>query len=328
MKNMTKLMVAQVAILTAVLVLTGCQQNNPKNEVTIGIIEPLQHKAMDEIVAGYTDTLTKEYGKSFVIKIENAQNDANLERAIVQKMASANYTIIAPIGVAATQMTLSMVHNTPVVSLASDLSDAERQKLKPCNVAVVHDEISEVQSMAFIHAMYPKLTQLTLIHSSADKVLPQMQATIAAGKKYGITVHHLMVNTLAEMYTVANAIPANSQGIFILKDNMIVSGIGTLAKVAKDKHIPLITSDQGSVQGGAAIALGVHEREIGVQGAMLTAQILKGKSACSLPIVSMSNLTVFINPTAMAAEQQNTQAIATAAKQAGYNVEMVQQASS
>src|SRR5579872_635427 len=85
--------------------------------VTIGIIEPLEHKAMDEIVDGFSTTLKEQYHQPVIIKVENAQNDANLQRAIIQKLHDAKYTMIVPIGVGATQMTLSMVHNQDVISL-------------------------------------------------------------------------------------------------------------------------------------------------------------------------------------------------------------------
>ena len=106
---------------------------------------------------------------------------------------------------------------------------------------------------------------------------------------------------------------------------MIVSGNSTLATVAANKHLPFITSDQGSVQGGAAIALGVHEREIGVQGALLTAQILQGKAACDLPIISMENLTIFVNASAVEKEGISMQVINAAAKKSHYPVENLQQ---
>jgi putative ABC transport system substrate-binding protein len=304
--------------------LTSCKQNN-SSEVTIGIIEPLEHKAMDEIVAGFSETLHAKSGQPIVIKVENAQNDANLQRAIIQKMQDANYSMIVPIGVGATQMTLSMIHDKPVISLASDLSDKDRQALHPCNVAVVHDEISSKQLLAFIHAVYPKITELTLIHSSADKVLPEVNDAIAAGKEYGITIKHLMVSSLPELSTVIQALPNHSQGIFILKDSLIVSGISTLAKAAQLHHIPLITSDQGSVQEGAGFALGVHEREIGVQGALLAADVLQGRPMCELPIANMVKLTVFINRHALQQEAQSMNAISDAAKKLGYKIEIVNQ---
>jgi len=293
--------------------------------VTIGIIEPLEHKAMDEIVDGFTKTLNEQYHQPVVIKIENAQNDVNLQRAIIQKLRDTKYTMIVPIGVGATQMTLAMVHNQNIISLASDLSDQDRKKLSHCQVAVVHDEISSQQLLSFIHDAYPKITELTLIHSSADKVFPEVKETIAAGKTLNITVHPIMVSSLPELYSATEALPTNSQGIFILKDSLIVSGIGTLEKAAEKHHIPLITSDEGSVENGAGFALGVHEREIGVQGAKLAAAVLQGKSACDLPIVSMNNLTVFVNKQAAQQEGQDTKKIMEAASKLHYQVEFVQQ---
>jgi putative ABC transport system substrate-binding protein len=310
-------------VLSAILGLTACHKQN-NNTLTIGIIEPIEHKAMNEIVDGYTKTLAASYDKPFIVKVENAQGDANLERAIIQKMHNAGYNIIAPIGVDATQMTLAVVHDKPVISLASDLTDAERHKLNPCNVAIVHDEIPANKIMAFILATYPHLTHLTLVHSAANKVFPEVNAAVAAGKQLGITVDHVMVPTLPELYSAANAIASHTQAIFVLKDNLIVSGIGTLVKVAAERHIPLITSDQGSVQEGAALALGVHENEIGVQGAILTAAVLKGQAPCSLPIVGMDKLTVFINSTALAAENQTVAPIQAAAQELGYTIEMIQ----
>ncbi len=310
-----------------IIILTSCDKPS-SSTVTIGIIQPLEHTAMAEIVAGYTETLKKLYDKPVIIKVRNAQNDANMQRAIIQQMRDANYSLIVPIGVDTSEMTLAMTRNQSVVSLASDLSDADRKKLKNCRVAVVHDEISTKQLLAFIHAVYPQLTQLTLIHSSANKVLPQVDEAIAAGKMFGITIHHMMISSLPELYTTANALDKDSQGIFILKDSLIVSGIGTLAKIAANKHIPLITSDQGSVQNGAGFALGVHEREIGVQGAILSVAILKGKSVCDLPIVEMKHLTVFINQKSLQSEYQSLDLLIKAAKQFSYQSEMINTISS
>ena len=308
------------ATLFATVALSACQQQD-KSETTIGIIEPLEHKAMDEIVAGFTETMSKLYHKPVKIKVENSQNDANLERAIIQKMHDEGYNVILPIGTDATEMTLSIAKEQPVVSLASDMSDEARKKLNPCHVAIVHDEISPKQLLTFIHQVYPNIKEISLIHSSANKVFPEVEETVAAGKAVGITVKHVMISSLPELTSAVASLPTSTQAIFILKDHLIVSGVGTLAKAAESRHIPLITSDQGSVQDGAGFALGVHEREIGVEGAKLTAEILNGKSACDLPISEMTNLTVFVNKAAITRENQSLDTISQAAKQLGYKVE-------
>jgi putative tryptophan/tyrosine transport system substrate-binding protein len=311
-----------IAFLFVVISIASCKPSQ-SGGTTIGIVVPLEHKAMVEIVSGFTETLKKIYPYPVTIKVENAQNDPNLQRAIIQKIVDADDALIVPIGASSTQMTLSMAHGKRVVSLASDLSDADRKKQKSCQTAIVHDEISTQQILEFIHLVYPSLHNLTLIHSSADKIFPDVKKIIEESQQYGITVKDIMVSSLPELYAAIQAMPAESQAILILKDNLIVSGISTLAKVAADRHIPLITSDQGSVQEGAGLALGVHEREIGVQGAMLAAAALQGKSLCEMPIVEMKNLSVFINEKSLQQEAQDLQPILNAAKQLHYQTENV-----
>lgn len=305
-------------------VLIGCHENKTPTK-TVGIIEPLEHTAMQEIASGFSETLSQQYHQPVTIKVENAQGDPNLTRAIIQHMRDAHYDVILPIGVDTTQMTLSMVHEQSIVSLASDITDTTRKQLQPCNVVSVHDEISSAKLLAFIHLVYPQLTELTLIHSAGNKVLPEVQDTVAIGKKYGITIKPIMVSTLPELYSTVQALPSSTQGLFVLKDSAIVSGISTLVQVATKQQIPLITSDQGSVENGAGLALGVHEREIGVQGAKLALQILQGKFACELPNVDMNNLTVFINPKTLQQMGQTTEAIQQAASQLHYSIEVIGQ---
>lgn len=302
----------------------ACQKSESQTE-KIGVILPLEHRAMDEITEGFVTTLKKLYPKAVNIKIENAQNDPNLQRSIIQQMRDTGYNIIIPVGTNASQMTIAMVHNQPVVSLAADLSDQDRKKLQNGDVAIVHDEISVTSILQFFHQMYPAIHQVVLVHSPSDKVFPELKEAIAAGKQNGILIKTIMASSLPELTSVAQSLPANTQAIFVLKDSLIVSGIGTLANIANERHIPLMTSDQGSVQDGAGFSLGVHEREIGVEGAKLVAAILNGKKASSLPITDMHKLTVFVNQRALTLSFQNPIALIDKAKKLGFSVELTDQ---
>ncbi|RDI44610.1 ABC transporter substrate-binding protein [Aquicella lusitana] len=309
------------AMLACLLIsLAGCGSSS--HEKKVGIVVPLENKALDEIVAGFTETLRKTSSVPVKFKIANAQGDMNVQRAIIQQMRDEKYDIIAPIGTVATQMSAALIQQQPIISLAANFSQQDRLQRKTCNIAVVHDEISPRQTIAFIHEVYPQLTQLTLVHSASDKIFPEVKAAVEAGKEMGINIQPVMVPTLNELYSVANALPQNTQGILVLKDILIASGISTLEIAAQKHHIPLITADQGSVQDGAAFALGVHEREIGVEGAKLAAAVLSGQPVCSLPIVDMKRLTVFMNTAALAKENQSPAAIQAAAKKLNYKIEM------
>lgn len=308
-----------ISIIFLFIILTGCAKEK-SSDIKIGIILPIEHKALQEIVTGFSEKLTEIYPHPIQIKIMNAQGDINLQRAIIQQMQNQHYSVIVPVATATTQMTSAMIHDQPIVSLATEMNHSDRQKLAKCNIAIVHDEIPVDLSIAFIHAAYPNLQRLTLIHSTSDKIFPEVKAAVSAGKKLNIDIKPLMVSTLPELVSTTQSLPNDTQGIFILKDNLIASGISTIIKTAHNKKIPLITSDQGTVENGASVALGVKERKIGEEGATLAQQILSGKSPCDLPIVEMNKLSVFVNKKNVI----NTGTILSAAKKLNYQIELTE----
>jgi putative tryptophan/tyrosine transport system substrate-binding protein len=289
-------------MLITVLIMAACQKT--PSVTKIAIIVPIEHNSMNDIIDGFKQQLLKSVKTPVQFKILNAEGDMNLQRAIIEQVKAENYNLIAPIGLVATQMTARVIHKQPIVSLASSYTQLERQTLSPCNMVSVNDEISSKQILEFIHQSYPSLKRLVLIHSPSDKVFNQLPKVKAAASEFGIEVKALMVNSMSDLYTIAHSIPQDTQGIFVLKDLMVASGIGTLEQVAQARHIPLFTSDQGSVQSGAAIAIGVPEQAIGQEGAKLAAAILNGRHACDLPIVKMQRLTIFINEKSLAKEGQ------------------------
>lgn len=330
-----KAVLKTLAAILLTLSLAACQQHSEKKSteenngdktpvVKIGIVLPLEHKALQEIVDGFTEELHTLYKHPVEIKIMNAQGDQNLQRAIIEQMRDEHYDLVIPVATGVTQMTASMIHDKPIVGIAADFPQKNRDQLKPCNIVTVHDEIPASLIINFIHATYPKIKQLVLIHSTSDKVYPDVQAAIAAGKANGITVKPIMVATLPDLVSATQSLPDNTQGIFILKDNLIVSGIATVAKAAEDKHIPLITSDEGSVEVAAGFAVGVREKQIGEEGAKLAAAVIAGDSICHIPIVEMKKESmVFINKAALQKESQNPDAIVAAAKKSDYEVSFV-----
>jgi putative ABC transport system substrate-binding protein len=199
-----------------------------------------------------------------------------------------------------------MIKDRPIVGLAALLPDSIRAHSQ---LALVDDEITPTQIIQFIHAIYPTKTQLTLVYSNNDKMIPEVNEAVAAGKALGIQIDTRMVTALPDLYSIAQSLSPQTQGILVLKDVLVVSGIATLSQVANQKHIPLISADDGSVQNGSGFALGVKEYQIGVEGAKVALQILQGTPAATIPMVKMTNLSVFINTKALNAQGQDITAI-------------------
>jgi len=291
---------------------------------TIGVIVPMEHSALNDIVAGFQDTIEQSVnGKNTEIIVKNAQGDMNLQRAIIQQMQAQQLDMYVPIGTAATQMTLSMEKRAPVLALAAIYTEDERQKQKPIHMTGVLDEVAVAKHFALLNKLIPNLKTFTLIYSHSEKVFNDVDALSQLAKEKGVTLQKLMVQALPDLYTVSRQLDPNTQAIFVLKDHLIVSGMPTLAREAEKRHIPVIASDEGSVHQGAAVALGVSEREIGVQGAALAIKLLGGAAIDSLPLEKMSHLSLFLNVKNANKQNMSVQQVDSVAKELGYSVKDV-----
>jgi putative tryptophan/tyrosine transport system substrate-binding protein len=365
-----------VLLFVVLIVLTGCfvlivigscsgerhskSFNGPVEPVgsakMVGIILPMEHRALREIVDGFKAALSERYRRPLQFKVVSANNDVNMQRALIEQMRDQKYDLIVPVTTGTAKMAASLVKHIPLVALAAEYSDTERQQQRlqgqqnqqrrrdqqaqqDCNVAVVNDEIDKLLIVDFMRQVYPQLHKISLVHGVFDKAFKEAERVAAAvamaempsyganGRvRHGIVLQRLMVHNLSELYSVGMAVAADSEAILVLKDSLIASGIHTLVKIAQQRRIPLVTADDGTVKEGASFAVGVEERQIGAEGGVLAAQILSGKvaHACQLPIVVMSAPTVFVNPAAQTA--QSLQQLRTVARRLHYRLEIVGQA--
>ncbi|MCD6045334.1 MAG: hypothetical protein K0R48_497 [Gammaproteobacteria bacterium] len=293
------------------LLIAGCDNkhtsaNSTQKPIQVGIIIPIEHPAMDEITRGFKETLAASLKQSVEFQVMRTQGDVNLQRSMILQLQNKGIDLYAPIATQPTEMTAAMIKDRPIVGLAALLPDSIRAHSQ---LALVDDEITPTQIIQFIHAIYPTKTQLTLVYSNNDKMIPEVNEAVAAGKALGIQIDTRMVTALPDLYSIAQSLSPQTQGILVLKDVLVVSGIATLSQVANQKHIPLISADDGSVQNGSGFALGVKEYQIGVEGAKVALQILQGTPAATIPMVKMTNLSVFINTKALNAQGQDITAI-------------------
>lgn len=240
---------------------------------TVGMVIPIEHQALQDIIQGFKKTLDKKHK----LIIKNAMGDPNMQRSIIQSFKAQNIDLIVPIGTAATQMSASIAQNNTLGLASYEIS----------SVSVLEDEISSEPILKLIKDNFPKIKTLALVYSHNEKILPEVEQVKIFCQNFGLTLQLLSVYNTQDLYTISQHIKAD--GILILKDHMVVSGIATLLKLKK----PLFASDEGSVKQGALCAIGVSEEDIGIEGAHLANQMLEGKT---LPkVTKMKNLKLFMS---------------------------------
>lgn len=260
----------------------------------VGILVPMNHAALEEIVQGFKSVLIQNYGNNISFSVQNAQGEVKLERSILEFFKGQKVDLIVPIGTRSTQMALSLIKEIPIISLAASYRESEREKRDPLNITGILDEIGGAKKLDFIKSILPNIKIVTLIyHSGNEKNFKEVEELEAYGKKIDIHIQAMSVQNLPELATVAHAISAESGAVLILKDHLIASGVRVLVPLLAARGIPLIASDEGSVKEGAALALGVREKMIGREGAYLAMKVLEGQALATLPMQPLKELSIF-----------------------------------
>ncbi|MFK7968338.1 MAG: ABC transporter substrate binding protein [Rickettsiaceae bacterium] len=259
---------------------------------TIAIIVPLEHEAMFQIVSGIKDTLID---MDVELQVKNAHSDPNIMLALVKQIKEQNVDLIMPIGTSACQMTVSHIKTKPIICVAA-LPDEKQNPL----VTGVNDEIPISASISKI----PKLQNIAVIYSASEKIVPEIEALKVYALKNKISLNLFMIQTLIDLPVVVKNIPKDTQAFLILKDHLIVSGINILLQEAKKRSIPLIASDEGSVKNGASLAIGVREKDIGIESALMAKRILQGVSPKDIPYKTLDDkFVLFINEDSFATQK-------------------------
>lgn len=310
-----KRLMALVIVVVSLAVLLYFLPRGSTEGLRIGLVVPVQNVALDDIVDGFKKEMAAQFaGRAISIDVQNALGDINLQKSAFNKFINDKVDIIVPIGKSATLMALTMApKEQPVLFLAAFITpDSELVRNKPSLMGVI-DEIPVTMQLDFMRAAMTDLKKLAVVYVSSDKVFDDVKEFSKEALRYGIAVQELMVQNLAELYTVASRIEPDNQAIFTLKDVMVASGINALVQQADALRIPLVTSDEGTIRSGGAFAVGVTEAAIGRQGAQIASSFLENNQFERIQY--LRQISVFVNKSACAKQGVNADAIKSAAAQ-------------
>ncbi len=268
-----------------------------KDVITVGVVMPINHIALDDIVNGFQGELIDRLGENKLrIEVQNAMGDINLQKSSINKFINEKVDFLVPVATSTTQMATKLAPSSQkILFLAANIpANSPMAKERPDLMGVV-DEIPVDLQISFLEKSMPQLKKLALVYSASDKVFEDVNAFIKEATIKGILVQKLMVQNIADLYTISSRIEKDAEAIFVLKDNLVASGIATLVQQANERKIPLITSDEGSNKNGSAFAIGVIEADIGRQGArMASEQLLQGQIPGGR-IQNLNRILIFIN---------------------------------
>ncbi len=293
-----------VLVLLAVAVValaTGCSKKNAasasaavKNgKVKVGIIQLVEHPALDAAYKGFVDGLADagyKDGENITIDYQNAQGEQANCVTIANKLVNDKDDLILAIATPAAQAVAQLTDSIPI--LVTAVTDPESAKLvetnaHPGNNVTGTSDLTPVSAQVdLLKRVVPNAKTVGLMFCSSEQnSIFQIGLAKAACERSGLNYVEASVSNSNEIQQVTQSLVGKVDAIYIPTDNMLAAGMPLVAQVANENKIPTIVGEDGMVQGGGALTYGINYYELGRQTAVQAVAILKGeKKPADMPI--------------------------------------------
>ncbi len=321
MKQLAKILSLTVALLLALTALTGCSSSAPAADATdapaaegktfkIGILEQMEHPALDAAREGFIDGLAKAGlvdGENITIDYQNAQGGQDNCVTIANKFANSGCDLILAIATNAAQAVAGVTDSTPV--LVTAVTDPAASQIVADNnapggnVTGTSDLTPCAEQIKLLKRILPDAKKVAMLYcSSESNSKVQIELAKKAADEAGLEYVDATVSNANDIQQVVESLAGKVDAIYVPTDNVIANGMPTVASVATSIGIPVICGEEGMVENGGLATYGINYYNLGLLTATQAVDILEnGADPATMPIQYLSDCTLTLNEEAAAA---------------------------
>ncbi len=288
--------------LVIVLSLAGC---SGKSEVkTIGIIQYVEHVALDAARDGFVDALNDNGyidGENIEIDVQNAQADQSNLSTISDRFVSNDVDLVLAIATPAAQSIAGKTTEIPILGTA--ITDYEAAKLVESNeapggnVTGTTDMNPIKEQIELLVKMVPDARTVGVIYtSSEDNSIVQANIAREVIEEMGLTYTEVTVTNSNEVQQATQSIVGQCDAIYLPTDNVLASSMPIVNGVTVESKTPVICGESGMVEGGGLATLGISYYDLGYKTGLMAIKVLKGEAEPdTMPIESADDFDFAIN---------------------------------
>ncbi len=280
-----------VALTLALLMALACVSAVAEETYTIGIVQLVQHEALDQATKGFQDALTELLGDKVKFDLQNASGDAPTCATIANGFVAADVDLIMANATPALQAAVAATADIPVLGTsishygtALDMND-DWQGFTGINVSGTSDLSPLNEQAAMVKELFPEAKSVALLFCSAEaNSVYQVDVIEAELNGLGYTTQRFAftdsndVAALAEQATACDV-------IYIPTDNTAATYTETIANVVLPAGKPTVTGEEGLCRGCGVATLTISYYDIGYKtGEMAYDILVNGADISTMPI--------------------------------------------
>ena len=269
-----------VLALSLVLMLSCLTVASADETYTVGIVQLVQHPALDAATQGFRDALTAKLGDKVIFDEQNASNDIPACATIANGFVAGGVDLIMANATPALQAAVGATADIPILGTsishygtALDMTD-NWQGFTGINVSGTSDLAPLDGQAAMIKELFPEAKTVALLFCSAEAnsiyqvgVIKEELAKLGLETKEFAFTDSNDVAALTEQATECDV-------IYIPTDNTAASCTETIANVVLPAGKPVVAGEEGICAGCGVATLTINYYDIGFKTGEMAFEIL------------------------------------------------------
>ena len=260
-----------LSILLACAMLLGCVSMASAEEktYTIGILQLMQHAALDQATKGFRDALTEKLGDKVVFDEQNAQGDVAQCATIATGFVANGYDLLMGNATPALQALMNATMTIPVLGTsvtdyATALSVESVAGGTGFNVSGTSDGVSAQLYADCVMELVPDAKKVGVFYCSAEpNSVVQADNFIAVMEEKGVECVVATFSDSNDMQIVLTGLVDGIDALYIPTDNTAASNMTIVANVCEPIKLPVITGEESMMSVGGLATVSITYYDIG-----------------------------------------------------------------
>ena len=292
-----------IAGLMATAALSGCQgqtgsDTTDEDIYSIGLIQLVQHEALDSATEGFQDALKDKLGDNVTFDLQNASGDSTTCATIANQFVSSNKDLIFANATPALQAAAAATADIPIVATsitdyATALDIDGWTGVSGRNITGTADLAPLAEQAAMFKELLPEAQNIGLLYCSGEPNSKyQVDIVKAELEQLGYTCTEYTFADSNDVAAVTTTACQNSDALYIPTDNTAAANTEVIANIANPANIPIIASEEGICKGCGIATLSISYYNLGYTSGEMAYEILvNGADPSTMEIKYATDLT-------------------------------------
>lgn len=272
---------------------------------TLAITQIVEHPSLDDMRRGIIDELADNgyvEGKNLTVNFQSAQGNTATAGQIAKQFVGDNPDAIVAISTPSAQSIVSATRTIPIVYTA--VSDPVGAKLLTADGKPFQDNLTGLSSqlplepqLDLLQKIKPNLKTIGYVYSPGEANSVSLRDELKkALPARNLSLLDIPANRPTDIGMATRSLQGRADIIYTSFDNNVASAFEAMTQAANEIRLPIVASDEFSVQRGATAALGVNDYDFGRVTGKMVYRILNGEAVNSVKPEVMNELTLYISP--------------------------------